>query len=818
MRDSSNHESGGVQAQLKALPTRLFTRLSGEIDLLLVILLCLFTLIPLLRNPGLPNGADVLYHTYRAGEMARSWEHGVLFPRWAEGLYYGYGSPLFHYYASLTYTLTSLMMRFGGIAALDALRAIIVLCAVGGAVGMALFSRRFSGRLGGIIAALVYVYSPYLLYTEPYARGVYPEMLALALFPWILWRFEKLRQNARPREFAFAAISLFLLMIAHNLMALALTAVLAGWLLWCLIGGAVLENLQAMHQERVFFRILLRNGKTSLLYFAALAAGIGLAAYFWLPVILEGGAVSLDNLVGVALLDFRNFFVPLNDLLAPVPLPDLGAINGLRNVVQIGLPQWSLGLVGFGGALALFLRRKDSAQAQSLAAGLFFALLALAAIFTMLPSAGPLWETVRQLALFQFPWRFLGVTVFALAFLAGMNARWIERLPGKIGGAATAVIITLPILFAFPLLTVPEWRNQQVDTSIAAYHAAETAGLQLGTTFTNEYRPRDVSSLADPTDWLLADYADGYPIDKANRNNLPPGAVLTLLENGPEHHRWQVKSDTPFTMEVLNFYWPGWTAEIDARPVETRPSLHHGFINFDVPAGAGEIRLYLGTTPPRSAGYALSAFSLVAMIAGLIFLRRRPAAESTPVPALTPLLQKSVFAGMMLTLILAALLLREGLSWLNSPPGKALPAQQEVDFGLGADFRVIGYDVNGSEFRPGDRLEVTVYWYSQIDAEVNFNSFLHVSGGGPPAAQADKLHPADRAISEWWTPQGYTYDRYIIHLPETIPQGEYQLVTGLYTYEALPPGDWPNGYRPPVRDSSGKIIGDTVPLTRIRVK
>ena len=39
---------------------------------------------PLLLNPGLPNGPDVLYHTYRTAEMARSWQHGVFLPRWAD--------------------------------------------------------------------------------------------------------------------------------------------------------------------------------------------------------------------------------------------------------------------------------------------------------------------------------------------------------------------------------------------------------------------------------------------------------------------------------------------------------------------------------------------------------------------------------------------------------------------------------------------------------------------------------------------------------------------------------------------------------------
>ena len=82
-------------------------RKSIDPGLVFVLTLTLFTLIPLLRNPGLPNGPDVLYHSYRVAEMNRSWSHGLLFPTWAEGLYLGYGSPLFHFYARLDYTITS---------------------------------------------------------------------------------------------------------------------------------------------------------------------------------------------------------------------------------------------------------------------------------------------------------------------------------------------------------------------------------------------------------------------------------------------------------------------------------------------------------------------------------------------------------------------------------------------------------------------------------------------------------------------------------------------------------------------------------------
>jgi len=166
-----------------------------DLHLVLTLALCLFTLWPLAYRPGLPNGTDVLYHVYRVAEMDRLWAHGVLIPSWAESFYTGYGAPLFHYYASLSYYLTSTFARVFGTDPVNSLRLLIAVCMLAGAAGMYLFMQPRAGKLGGVLAALSFTYSPYILFTEPYARGAYPEMTALALTPLILWRYQRLMQT-----------------------------------------------------------------------------------------------------------------------------------------------------------------------------------------------------------------------------------------------------------------------------------------------------------------------------------------------------------------------------------------------------------------------------------------------------------------------------------------------------------------------------------------------------------------------------------------------------------------------------------------------
>ncbi|HLA44998.1 MAG TPA: DUF6541 family protein, partial [Aggregatilineales bacterium] len=203
---------------------------------IITLLLCAFTLIPLLKS-GLPQGYDVLYHVYRVAEMDRSWQAGVYMPRWASSFYFGYGYPVFHYYASSTYYLTSILIALTGISAMNALRIVIALSLTGSGGGMYLFTRERYGKTGAILAALVYVYSPYIIYTEPYSRGDYPELLAFSLIPWILWCFERLTiptesSLQRVSNVILASSSLALLIITHNLMAIVFFGMLAGWLCW----------------------------------------------------------------------------------------------------------------------------------------------------------------------------------------------------------------------------------------------------------------------------------------------------------------------------------------------------------------------------------------------------------------------------------------------------------------------------------------------------------------------------------------------------------------------------------------------------------
>jgi hypothetical protein len=786
----------------------------GRIDTYLIFTLAmsLFAVLPVLAHPGLFLGHDTLHHLFRVAEVSRAWEQGILLPRWAETFYFGYGSPVFSYYAPLTYYAAALPVRLFGLDAAGAIRLLVILCFPVMASGMYLFMRGQVRRLGGALSALVYLYSPYIVFTEPVTRGDYPELLAFALLPWVMGCFARVLRTGRGQDVALAALMSAVFLLAHNLMSPLLFALLLGWLMWL----------------RLWSVIRWRQLGVGLL---AAGLGVGLVGFFWLPIFLERGAVQLGNVPANIQSEQRNFFgffVPLDRLLAPLPLTDAGAANGILLRLNLGLAQWLLALLGIASTAFFWLRRirftssqSDIPSTQHLALCTYFALAALAMLLFMLPLSYGLWSSLPLLNFMEFPWRLLGPMAFCLAVLAGLSAVWIERLPARISSVVGGALLAAPVLLALPALYIPSDRALDVDITQAAYLQAEITGqISPGTSARNDFLPRDVLVLPGATQSLLDDYGDGYPVNKVNPNSIPVDSTVTVIDHTPQSDTWAVQAAAPFTLETFTFNFPGWTAEIDGQPLPITASQPHGFISLPIPAGDHTVHLYLSQTPARNLGVIVTLVSIVGLI--LIVVVRRDVQLNTPQLATgnrqLPTAHWQLLTTFLLTTLLVALLMREGIAWANSPPGEARLVTHPTVYHLGEDIQVLGYDVSAQTVRPGDWLEVVIYWYPVGQPHFNYSSFVHLSTGGAPLAQADKPYPGGRATREW-TPDGrHLRDAYSLHLPDNIPPGDYQLTVGLYTCDTRPAGECGNGDRLPVTDAGGNPLGDIVPLGTIQVR
>lgn len=750
---------------------------------------------PYLTRPGLPRDTDAELHVFRAAQLGEALRGGAGYVRWAPDLWYGYGYPIFNYYSPLTYYLANLLALFG-LNIVNAVKAVFILGWLGAAAGIYVFVRGNWGERAGILAATAYVFSPYVLFIDPYMRGDLAEFFALVLFPWLFWAFQISTDKSANQQIGKSAIGVVLwaaLILTHALMALVFSAILVAWIVWQLV--------------------LLRPGRSHLKFeMMYLILALGLSAIYWLPFILERNAVHL-SVVGPGQFDFHNHFVAWRDLFAVSPTLDLGA-TAPRYIRNLGLAQWSLALL----VIPVVIRFRREPQTRRL---MFFALGSLFLIFLILSPSAFIWERVPLMSFIQFPWRLLGPVAAMLAVCAGVgvsNVRWAKE------GITIAALMVILVL-ALPMMYPPMWGNEDWPTTPRGIIGVELQGRWLGTTSTGDFIPSTVKAHPPANADLVASYDRGAT-DKFDRTWLPPGANASVVEHGPTHDLFTVTSPQAFVAHVLTFDFPGWRATVDHQSVPITPSDPHGFITFPVPAGGHAVRVEFGSTLPRTLGMVISIVTLLCLVwlvIGHVAGPKRQEAgskrqEASPVPGplSLALIMIVVFAAVKVGIVDRC----ETCFRVTSPPGQAWVAQYKIDpqvtpSSLAHVITLLGFDLPQREVRADGSFPLTLYWKATAPVPVNYQAFVHLINQqlwGQPLH--DKLNPGDFATTRWPLDK-YVWDDYatpysVVRVKPDTPPGEYEIRVGLYTLA--------DGVRAPVFDARGNLAGDSIVLpVKVRV-
>jgi len=122
-----------------------------------------------------------------------------------------------------------------------------------------------------------------------------------------------------------------------------------------------------------------------------------------------------------------------------------------------------------------------------------------------------------------------------------------------------------------------------------------------------------------------------------------------------------------------------------------------------------------------------------------------------------------------------------------APPPELTAAQisaitHPVDTNFGGEIKLLGYDLETESVLPGESVQLTLYWQSQIAMDRNWSIFVHVvDDEGIIVAQRDR-YPGMGALPTTLLRPGQTFaERYVIPIPETgyAPSAAH-LEVGLY--------------------------------------
>jgi hypothetical protein len=417
--------------------------------IILVLLLTIPSFTTLLQ-PGYFNMHDDL-QIMRILEMDKCFKDAQIPCRWVPDMGYGYGYPLFNYYPVMPYYLGEAIHTLG----FDLIWSVKILAILSFLVsGLTMFflARTFWGNLGGLVSAMFYVYAPYHS-VDIYVRGAFAEAWSLSWTPAVFLMIYLVIKNPTLKNIMLLAVFSALFLMSHNPMALVFTPIMA---LWALI------------------HIFLQKDYRSIPKLAIGAFwGLGLAAFFTIPVLLEGRLVHLETLFE-GYFNYLAHFIDLNQMFVSRFWGYGGSTWGPNDDMsfQIGWLHWGLLILNL--PVSYIYWKKDRLKSILI---IFFVLVFWFDAFLMHSRANFIWEKVSILQSLQFPWRLLSITIFTSSFVIG-SLFTLKVRKELLGILIIAVVLGIGMIY-WPLFKIekPLLITDQIKLSGLLWETQRTAGI-----------------------------------------------------------------------------------------------------------------------------------------------------------------------------------------------------------------------------------------------------------------------------------------------------------------------------------------------------
>lgn len=710
---------------------------------LLALLVALLPALTPLIAPGMPGTDDGAQHLLRIIALDRLGETGVPFARWLPDLAFGYGMPVFNYYPPLVYLPAEVAHRLGaGYVASFELTA--GLCLVASAVAMFALARALFGLVASLAAALVYAYLPYQL-VDLYVRGALAESAAFAWMPLLCWCLLRLRADPRRRWAIGLTVSLAGLVLTHAITALILAPALAA------LAAALVPTPRSgpTVSRRAFAMRVLR----------AAVVGVSLAAWSWLPALLERDLVQLSAGPGAGA-TVGTFDVEAESAFQQGLAYDYGVTTvaepGLQPVwAKLGLVQLLISLVGVAAMFgARGLRRRVLAWAALMAAGAWALQSAAAA---------PLYTYVPLASLVQFAWRLLMLVGLGSALLAAGVVAVAPRRPGAfLAAGLIGLSMWTAVVGLLPSFTFPEERFLSAEAPVRA----ELAGAGLGTTPLGEFIPTS-TGLSNADELRRAVLGDD-PIADADAERPPVAYRIEQLDWTSLAINMRVAVPQPDRLLVHQFAFPGWQARVDGVAAPLAPGGRLALLAVDLPTGVHDVELRFGWTEPRLAGVAVSMVAAVAFAAVL----GRPGTGRRGVGT-----SRTVGVGACLATATAALL---GAVSLSSAASVA-PASQAQSLELDGRLSLVGSSLDASRLANGGPLAVRLGWLALVTHGAGYDAGFRIEGADGTAHEARWLHGP---LSRRWQRGELVKTETDLRLPNDFPAGAARVLMQLRPRDA----------------------------------
>lgn len=530
-----------------------------------MIVLILILIIPILDlfKSGLPLTHDGQDHVARIANFYQNLSEGNLIPRWAGSLNWGYGHPILEFLYPLPSYLASLF-HFFGLTLVDSVKLVFGISFVLSALTMYLLIKELlNDEKAAFFASLLYTAAPYR-FIDLYVRGAIGEHAAFIFPPLIFYFLIKLSKNYSFWYILGGSFALAGLILSHNAITLMFLPLIFIYIFYLIFQSS--DNKYFMPSA-----------------FSLLLLGFGLAAFFWIPAFMEGKYTLRDVVTSGG--EYAMSFVVWKDFF----FGQWSYGGTLELSKQIGIVHW---ISVFGSIIAAYhlYRKRNKLWIVCLGSFLIFWIT----LFLMTSSSNLIWQAITILQKFQFPWRFLSVTVFLSALLGGILLSLVSNKYKK----TALLILVAGLLIA----------NKDYWHANGYLHKSESffTGIYNGTTDTGESSPM----------WSVRFMEKG---PKSKIEIISGQADIKEIKRTTMLHEYKIEALGKTRILENTLYFPGWEALIDGKEadIQFQDPNYRGLITFYLDKGKHKIKIIYKETKVRRISDTASLVSLV--IVGVAF-------------------------------------------------------------------------------------------------------------------------------------------------------------------------------------------------------
>ncbi|MEP7167033.1 MAG: 6-pyruvoyl-tetrahydropterin synthase-related protein [Candidatus Woesebacteria bacterium] len=495
--------------------------------------------------------------------MNRSLQAGEFPVRWSRNFGFGYGMPLFNFYAPLPYYVAQIPFALTQ-NAIFSIKLLIFLNAVLAFIGMYLFAKELWGKSGGLISAAAFSFSTYRA-VDLYVRGAIGEATAMVLIPFALYGILRLRTHQK-QGVIVTSLSLAAILLSHNLIGMITVGVV------CIFAFAILGY-------KKMIPVLL-----------ALLLAFLLSAFYVLPAFFEKDFTRVESTITTGYFDFHNHFVALRQFVFGI-WGYGGSQPGLEDGMSYALGYIPIVLAAVS-LLGVIVTKK---KIRTFGILVFFL---LGSLFMATNKSVFVWDHVQLLKYMQFPWRFLTFVHVFLSAIVGASIVLLQKWR-KIKGEWIAAVI---VLLAFVAMQTQFFMPEKYIDNTDEFYSTDPTFIRTEMSKTlNDYLPKAIKD-------------DALPDSVSERMTLTKGeGKLQITKDTPTLFSAHADCTTECELQINTFIFPGWKLFVNGKSMALAEKTTFPIYSVLLPSGESDITVQLVDTPIRMLGNTLSIIGFLSV-------------------------------------------------------------------------------------------------------------------------------------------------------------------------------------------------------------